>query len=134
MCFIYWQDINFIKYCDRRQIGVVLKKMGSTSEREFSEKLRKVQEKVDNRVKDVRKDFDKIEKIKVDALKKAEDMRRSAEKDVNDIEKNIAKSKDLAPESKQRLQSQIAIVRNEIEDKYAASRRQIAESIVPVAV
>jgi len=108
--------------------------MGSTSEREFSEKLRKVQEKVDNRVKDVRKDFDKIEKIKVDALKKAEDMRRSAEKDVNDIEKNIAKSKDLAPESKQRLQSQIAIVRNEIEDKYAASRRQIAESIVPVAV
>jgi uncharacterized membrane-anchored protein YhcB (DUF1043 family) len=107
--------------------------MGSTSEREYSEKLSKIQEKLNKRVRDIQKDFDKIEKMKVDALKKAEDMRRSVEKDVNKIEKNIAKSKDLAPESKQRLQSQIAITRNEIENKYVRSRTQIAESIIPVA-
>lgn len=107
--------------------------MGSTSEREYSEKMRKIQEKLDRRVKDIRKEFDRIEKIKVDALKRSEDMRRSAEKDVNKIEKNIAKSKDLAPESKQRLQSQIAITRNDIENKYTKSRTQIAESIIPVA-
>ena len=107
-------------------------KMGGTSEREFIEKLHKVQEKLSKRVKDVRKDFEKVERIKIDALKKAEDMRRSAEKEVNKIEKNVANSKDLAPESKQRLQSQIALLRNEIEDKYSTSRRQIADSIVPI--
>jgi len=108
--------------------------MGGTSEREYSEKLSETLEKLNKRVKDIQKDFDKIEKIKVNALKKAEEMRRSAEKDINKIEKNIAKSKDLAPESKQRLQSQIAITRNDIENKYAMSRTQIAESIIPVSV
>ncbi|MDH5449012.1 MAG: hypothetical protein OEY24_05180 [Candidatus Bathyarchaeota archaeon] len=107
--------------------------MGGTSEREYSEKLQKVIERLNKRVKDVQKDFDKIEKIKVDALKKVEDMRRYAEKEVNKIEKNIAKSKDLAPESKQRLESQIVVARNETEGKYSTSRRQIAESIIPVA-
>ena len=107
--------------------------MGGMSEREYSEKLHKVQEKLNKRVKDVQKDFDKNEKIKVNAMKKAEDMRRAADKEINKIETDVGKSNDLAPESKQRLQSQIAVLRNEIEDKYAKTRRQIAESIVPVA-
>ncbi len=111
----------------------MLKKMGGTSEREYREKLGRIQEKMGKLVKDVQKDFNKIEKIKVDSLKKTEDMRRSADHDINKIENDITKSKDLAPESKQRLHLEISVLKNEIEDKYAQLRGRIAESIVPVA-
>ena len=106
--------------------------MGGTSEREYSERLNEIRNKVSKRAKEVREDAIKIEKIKADALKKIEDMRRSADKDANKIEENIMKSKDLAPESKQRLSSELTIVKNEVEDNYAKLRRQIAETIVPV--
>ena len=106
--------------------------MGGTSEREYNEKLDGIRKNLTKRAKGVRDDAIKIEKVKVDALEKIEDMRRSADKEANKIEENITKSKDLAPESKQRLSSELAIVRNEIEDNYAKLRRQIAESIVPV--
>jgi seryl-tRNA synthetase len=106
--------------------------MGGTSEREYNEKLDEIRKKLSKRAKDVRDDVIKIEKVKVDALAKIEDMRRSADKEANKIDENIVKSKDLAPESKQRLNSELAIVRNEIEDNYAKLKRQIAESIVPV--
>ncbi len=107
--------------------------MGGLSEREYREKLIKIQENLSKRAKEVQKYLSKIEKIKADALRKTEDMRRSADKQINKIEKNIEKSKDLAPESKQRLHSEIAMLRNETEDDYGELRRQIAESIVSVA-
>ncbi|NIO36845.1 hypothetical protein GTO27_03980 [Candidatus Bathyarchaeota archaeon] len=107
--------------------------MGGPSEREYREKLIKIQENLSKRAKEVQKYLSKIEKIKADALRKTEDMRRSADKQINKIEKNIEKSKDLAPESKQRLHSEIAMLRNETEDDYGELRRQIAESIVSVA-
>jgi len=106
--------------------------MGGTSEREYNEKLDEIRKKLSKRAKDVRDDAIKIEKIKIDALAKIEDMRRSADKEANKVEENIVKSKDLAPESKQRLSLELTNVRNEIEDNYAKLRRQIAESIVPV--
>ena len=106
--------------------------MGGTSEREYNEKLDEIRKKLSKRAKDVRDDAVKIEKVKIDALAKIEDMRRSADKEANKVEENIVKSKDLAPESKQRLSLELTNVRNEIEDNYAKLRRQIAESIVPV--
>jgi hypothetical protein len=106
--------------------------MGGTSEREYNEKLDEIRKKLSRRAKDVRDDAVKIEKVKIDALAKIEDMRRSADKEANKIEEKIVKSKDLAPESKQRLNLELTNVRNEIEDNYATLRRQIAESIVPV--
>jgi hypothetical protein len=106
--------------------------MGGTSEREYNEKLDEIRKKLSKRAKDVRDDAVKIEKVKIDALAKIEDMRRSADKEANKIEEKIVKSKDLAPESKQRLNLELTNVRNEIEDNYATLRRQIAESIVPV--
>jgi len=106
--------------------------MGSTSEREYRRKMSKIQEKLKKRAKDVRNNVSKIEKIKLDALKKAEDMRRSIDKEMDKIERDIVKSKDLAPESKQRLHSEIVLLRNKTEDNYAKLRRKIAETIVPV--
>jgi cob(I)alamin adenosyltransferase len=105
--------------------------MGSTSEREYKEKLHKIQEKLHKRIEDDQKNAKKIEQIKVESLKKAEDLRRSADKEINKIEGNIIKSKDLAPESKERLRSEIVMLKNEIEGNYVQIRRQIAESIVP---
>jgi len=106
--------------------------MGGTSEREYRERLHKIQEKLHKQIEDIQKDVRKIEKIKVEALKKAEDLRRSADKEINKIEENIIKSKDLAPESKERLRSEVAMLKNESEGNYVQVRRQIAESIVPV--
>jgi DNA repair exonuclease SbcCD ATPase subunit len=106
--------------------------MGGTSEREYNEKLNKIRDQISKRAKEIQDDSIRIEKIKMDALDKIEDMRRAADKETNKIEESILKSKDLAPESKQRLNSELATVRNEIENNYAKLRRQVAESIVPV--
>ena len=106
--------------------------MGSTSEREYRRKMNKIQEKLNKRAKDVRNNVSKIEKIKLDALKKAEDMRRSIDKEIDKIERDIVKSKDLAPESKQRLHSEIVLLKNKTEDNDAKLRRKIDETIVPV--
>lgn len=105
--------------------------MGGTSEREYSEKLNKIRDKLAQRAKEVREDAVRIEKIKTDALDKIEDMRRSADKEADKIEKDVLKSKDLAPESKQRLNAELTTVKNEIESSYAKLQRQVAESIVP---
>jgi hypothetical protein len=106
--------------------------LGGTSEREFMEKLSKMNERFSKRRKDIRKEIAKIERIKVDALKKIEEMRRSADHEMSKIERKVQKSKDLAPESKQRLDSEMTVLKNEIEDDYAQLRRQIAETIAPI--
>jgi biopolymer transport protein ExbB/TolQ len=106
--------------------------MGGTSEREFMEKLRKMHERFSKRTKDIRKEVAKIERIKVDALQKIEEMRRSADHEMSKIERKVQKSKDLAPESKQRLNSEMTVLKHEIEDDYAQLRTQIAETIAPI--
>jgi mRNA-degrading endonuclease RelE of RelBE toxin-antitoxin system len=63
--------------------------LGNPSEREYREKLNKMSEKLNKRARDIRKDFAKIEKMKVDALKKSEEIKRSAEKKIDKMEKNI---------------------------------------------
>jgi DNA repair exonuclease SbcCD ATPase subunit len=105
--------------------------MGGPSERQIKDRLNSIKEKTGRREKDVQKDFTRIEKMKVDALKKAEEMRQTAYKDINKIEKNVIQSKDLAPESKDRLRVEIAQIRDEIEDKHARLRTKISETMIP---
>lgn len=105
--------------------------MGSPSERQIKERLNSIKEKSGRREKDVQKDFTRIEKMKVDALRKAEEMRQNAYKDINKIEKNVIQSKDLAPESKNRLRTEIARIRDEIEDKHARLKTTISETMIP---
>lgn len=107
--------------------------MGGTSEREHREKLNRIREKANRQSKEIRSEIGRMEKIKADALKRAEDMRRSADKEISKTTEQITKSKDLAPESKQRLSSEIAMLKNEMENNYTILRRQIAETLVPVA-
>jgi len=105
--------------------------MGSTSEREFREKLNRISEDSGKRERDVKKDFAKIEKLRLNSLKKAEEILHNAEKNINNIEKDIMKSKDLAPESKERLRSEINSLKSEVESKYSYLRTRISETMVP---
>ena len=105
--------------------------MGGFSEREYKEKLIKLREKLYDKIKDVRKEFSKIEKIKVNALKKNDDIKRSLDHDVDKISKDIVKSKDLAPESKERLRVEIESLKMEIEEKYKELKARISETLIP---
>ena len=69
--------------------------------------------------------------MKVESLKKSEELRRSVARDVNKIEEKITKSKDLAPESKERLRSEIVTLRNAIREEYAELKTQISETLIP---
>ena len=105
--------------------------MGGTSEREFREKLNKILENANKGAKDVREKFANIQKIKVEALKKTEEMKRSAENDIDKIMINITKSQDLAVESKGRLQKEISDLRVKIEHTYADLKKRISDTMVP---
>jgi len=105
--------------------------MGGASEREFVEKLTKIRERTIKTAKDIKNDFAKMERIKAESLKKTEEMRRSAEHDVEKIEHNMAKTEDLAPESRTRLSTEIATIKNEIYQKYNELKGRISASIVP---
>lgn len=105
--------------------------MGGTSEREYSEKANKIREKLHKGVKDARDRFADIEKVKVEALKKTEDLKRSADQEVAKIEIEIGKSKDLALESKERLRTEISSLKGEIEERYTELKKRISETITP---
>ncbi len=105
--------------------------MGGPSEREYSEKLNRITEGINKRAKGIRKDFEKLEKMKVNALKKTEDIRNSADRDIDKIEKEIIKSKDLAPESKQRLYSEILLLKDRLREQYSLLRTRISETMIP---
>lgn len=105
--------------------------MGGPSERDYRGKLNKLRESTYKKLKDVRNDFARIEKIKVEALKKAEESRRSAEYDIEKMEGDIVKSKDLAPESKNRLRLEIGNFKREVEEKHTELRMRISETMIP---
>jgi uncharacterized protein YoxC len=94
------------------------------------EKFGKLKEKVNKKLGDVKKEFEKIEKAKVDLLKKTKEMRHDAEREVSKMENEIAKSKDLAPESKRRLRLEIDSLKSEILKRCSELEERIAEAIV----
>jgi hypothetical protein len=105
--------------------------MGNLSEREYREKMNKIREKMNKKSKDVKNEFAKLEKIKVNLLKKTEEIRHDAEHEIDKMQGDITKSKDLAPESKKRLQSEIVTIKSEIHEEYSLLKTRIAEAIIP---
>ena len=85
---------------------------------------------MNKRVKDVRDQFAKMENVKLDALKKTEEMKRSAQQDIAKLETDIAKS-DLASDLKQALSSDIDILRKEIEERASELRTRIVGTAIP---
>jgi len=79
----------------------------------------KLREELSKKEVDIRRKVTDIQKIKVEALKKTEEMKYSAQHDVEKISQDVMKTKDLGTEVKTRLTSEIADVKNEIERKYS---------------
>ncbi|MEM3873583.1 MAG: hypothetical protein QXU45_00385 [Candidatus Bathyarchaeia archaeon] len=106
--------------------------LGGPSEREYMEKFGKLKEKMNKKLADFRKQFEKIEKAKVDLLKKTKEMKHDVEREILKMENEIAKSKDLAPESKKRLHLEIDTIKSEILKKCGELEARIAEAIATV--
>jgi uncharacterized coiled-coil DUF342 family protein len=104
--------------------------MSQVSEYEHRKKLNKIREDTNKRVKDVRDHFAKIERVKTEALKKTEEIRRSAQKDITRLEEDIAKS-GLTDDVKKTLASDIAMLRKEIEDRAAELRSRLTAIVIP---
>jgi neutral trehalase len=99
--------------------------MTSSVDLEHQKKLTKVREQLSKREVEVRKHLADIEKIKVEALKKTEEMKYSAHHDIEKIDRDIAKAKDLDAETKARLVAEISTMKSDIEKKYSDLRSAI---------
>jgi recombinational DNA repair ATPase RecF len=105
--------------------------MGGTSEREFLEKITSIKTKSSKRVAEVKKDFAKMQKLKAESLKKTEEMMQSAEHYLEKLEQDMVKSKDLVPESRQRLSVELTATKEHITQKYDDLKKRISGAIVP---
>jgi len=65
---------------------------------------------------------------KVDLLKTKE-MRHEAEREIAKIEENVAKSKDLAPESRSRLRLEIDSLKGKVRRRFSELETRIAETL-----
>jgi hypothetical protein len=99
--------------------------MSESFEFEFQKKLTKMREELGKREVDIRGQLASIEKIKVEALKKAEELKYSAKHDLEKIEQDVMKAKDLNMQVKARLTSETATLKEDLEKKYAELRNTI---------
>lgn len=99
--------------------------MGDSFEFEFQKKLTKMREELGKREVEIRSHLADIERIKVEALKKTEELKYSAKHDVEKVEQDIMKAKDLNTETKSRLTSETATLKEDLEKKYAELRNTI---------
>lgn len=101
--------------------------MGGLSESACRNNLNKIREKMSKKGKDVKDKFVKIEKIKADLLKKTEEIRLNTEHEIDKIDVDVVKSKNLGPESKKKLHSEINILKREMKKKYIELKTRISK-------
>lgn len=104
--------------------------MSSSLEYEHRKKLNRIRENTNKRVKDVRDHFVKIDKVKTEALKKTEEIKGSAEKDLAKLEEEIKRSV-LAEEIRKALLSDTAQLKKEVEDRAAELRARLTAISIP---
>jgi len=102
-----------------------------SSELNYKEKLNKTRENLYKKFKDIRDYFAQIEKIKVETIKKTDEIKNSMENELRKIEGDLENSKELSSDSKEKLTSEINILRREIEEKYIELREKIVETKTP---
>ncbi len=103
-------------------------KMGD-SEHEISEKIGKLTAKSIRVTSEVKGNFAKIQKLNADSLKKLEEMMQDSEKELEKLEQKIAKSKNLAHESKHRLKEEIDSARTQTKQRYKELKGHVASII-----
>jgi hypothetical protein len=101
------------------------------TEHEFSEKIINIKTKSSKKVAEVKDDFGKMQKLKAESLKKTEEMMRVAEQELEKLEQDIVKSKDLVSESRPRLSAELKEAKEQITLKYDHLKKRISASIIP---
>ena len=99
--------------------------MDEPFEFEFQKKLTKLREELGKREVDIRGQMANIEKIKVEALKKTEELKYSAKHEIEKIDHDIMKAKDLNEQVKAKLTSETATLKEDLEKKYTELRNTI---------
>lgn len=103
--------------------------MGESLEFELHKKLTRIREELSKREVDVRGQLASIEKIRVEALKKTQELKYSAQHDMEKIDQDILKTSDLSTQIRAKLSAETAALKEEIEAKYAELRKTVLGKI-----
>jgi len=101
------------------------------SEGEYFEKISKTKFNSSNKVTEVLDVFSKSQKLKAESLKKTEEMMTDAASDLEKLERDMAKNKDLSAESHNRLNEEIVAARSQIRLKYDDLKARIIDRVEP---
>jgi len=94
---------------------------------EFQKKATRIREQLSKKEVDVKGKVADMQKIKLEALKRTEEMKYSAQHDLEKITQDLMKAKELEAEVRTKLTSEITDLKNEIERKYSEMKNTIAE-------
>ena len=120
---VHWKSLFYQKQALDRMVL----HLGESVEFEFQRKMTKIREQLSKREVDIRRKVADIQKIKVEALKKTEEMKYSAQHDLEKISEDVMKTKDLGAEVKTKLTLEITDLKNEIERRYAELKNVVAD-------
>jgi len=97
------------------------------SEQHYLEKISKTKFNSSKKVTKILDVFGESQKLKAESLKKTEEMMTKAASDLEKLERDKAKNKDLSAESQKKLNEEIAIARNQIRQKYDELKARIID-------
>jgi hypothetical protein len=99
------------------------------SEREYLEKISKTKFNSSKKVTEVLDAFGKSQKLKAESLKKTEEMMTAAASDLEKLERDKTKNKDLSGESQKKITEEIAAARIQIRQKYDELKTRIMDHV-----
>jgi hypothetical protein len=99
--------------------------MAESLEFELQKRLTKIRQELSKREVEVRGLLTKMESLRVEALKKTEEMKYSAQHDMEKIDQDIMRTKDLNTQAKSRLATDISTLKSEIENKHEQLRSTV---------
>ena len=99
------------------------------SEREYLEKISKTKFNSSKKVTEVLDIFGKSQKLKAESLKKTEEMMTDAASDLEKLERDKTKNKDLSAESQKKINEEIAAARSQIRQKYDELKTRIMDHV-----
>lgn len=103
--------------------------MSESFEFESHRKLTKIREELSRKELDVRNLLADIEKIRVQALKKIEEMRYSAQHDIEKVVQDMFKEKSLNAQVKEKLNEDIDTVKGDIEKKCSDLKSMVLQRL-----
>ena len=117
-------NVHQIKYTSFPIKHIEVQQMGD-SEEQYLEKISNTKFNSSKKVTKILDVFGKSQKLKAESLKKTEEMMTKAASDLEKLERDKAKNKDLSAESQKKLNEEIAIARNQIRQKYDELKARI---------